>query len=395
MWEVIRNKYEGYGDGRIENAERNFHANSKHIAKFSCKPNPKEQDPNSCTPAIGSLLYTKLCQLTTSDNEILVTKSMKSLQELYKASSKNIAASILYTDNQIIPNLVDLTKKDYSKEEALKTLCCAFKCKHGRDSMLPHVQSVLNDILRNFEIEKPEHVYLTLKWLKGLALEKEACHQMTDSEDLPGLVMQCLDYYQSKDMNPKVMKNGLKLLNQLLKVPKTHVLLVAEDCIFLLIEKIFERYLNGNYDEKVLIALMEHISLLSFYTDGLTKCVRFIQQIMTLMETRNLSLLLQCICALSHITISVEAKYQIMEEASSIKSEFIRKITQIFDNYLVTYDNHYIFINTLKVICNIAEKDRKALRDLVSKIDSRLQQLNNPTVVDELEHTREVLSWSP
>ncbi|KAF0983302.1 hypothetical protein FDP41_010367 [Naegleria fowleri] len=392
MWEVIRNKYEGYGDGGIENPERNFIANNKHIAKFSCKPNPKEQDPNSCTPAYGSLLYTKICKLTKSDNDILVIKSMKSLQELYKASSKNISASILYTDHQIIPNLVDLTKKEFSKEEALKTLCCAFKCKHGRVSILPHVPSIQNDILSHYQTENPQHVYLTLKLFKGLALEKEACHQMTESEDLPGLVMQCLDFYQSRDIHPKAMKNGLKLLNQLLQVPKTHVLLVVEDRIFYLIEKIFE---HTNYDDKVMVALMEHISLLSLYTDGLTKCVRFIQNIMTYLETRNLSLLLQCICALSHITISVEAKYQIMEEQSPIKSEFIRKVTQIFDNYLVTYDNHYIFINNLKVICNIAEKDRKALKELISKIDTRLQQLNNPTVVDELEHTKQVLSWTP
>lgn len=393
MWEVIRKKYDGYGDGVVENQEINFATNNQHIAKFSCKPNPKEQDPNSCTPGYGALLYTKINKLTQSDNEILVIKSVRSLHDLYKADTKNITASILYTEDKLIPNLVDLLKKDFAREDVLRTLCKSYKAKIARDQIIPHVEEIQQFILNNYKTENPTNIYLTLKLFKGVCFEKEPCKIVTDTGVLPVLTMKCLNHFQQKDMNPKVMKNGFKLLNNLLQVPKTHVVLVEEDQIFLLVEDIFEHHPT---DEKILISLMEHISKLSFYTDGLTKCGRFIYYIMPHLRSKNQILLLESINALSHITISVEAKCQIMDRESQIKKQFIANLVHVFDGYQKEYQNDYIFINNLKIICNLAEKDRPSLLFLLPKImDLVVLSTTNESVKEELENTYRIISYKP
>ncbi len=48
----------------IKEESKGFEANSKHIAKFACRPNIKPQDPNEVSLAYEARIYPKLVRIT-------------------------------------------------------------------------------------------------------------------------------------------------------------------------------------------------------------------------------------------------------------------------------------------------------------------------------------------
>ncbi|KAL9657914.1 hypothetical protein ABK040_015969 [Willaertia magna] len=246
------------------------------------------------------------------------------------------------------------------------------KLKFSREKLLKSIDIITSTILVDYETEKEEAIYLILKLLKGASVEKSGAEFIVNIEDVVLTIIKCLDYCFEKgkegSLNVKIFKHGFVLLNNLLAVEKTYGLVLEENIIINLIEKILKKK-KPAMNISIMVPVIECVALLSFYHEGRVKCVKFLPLILPYLDHKeNEILLLQVTNAVMQLTISVNAKYLVMSDQPSLRDFVLRKCFEVFD---LNLNNHYIFINYLKIICNLAEKERKPFYGLLIKIEEK------------------------